>query len=61
MILEESKQLKEVVIIISSVDKGNAYAYNKIYRYDITGSADNFIKMVEQIPDVREGGKLYNK
>ena len=58
LIGSEDEQLKDITIIISSVEDNGvpvqakdsgAYAVNRVYHYDLEGSVDEFIEAIEKL------------
>jgi len=59
----DDNQLKGVTIIVDLVDyddDGNPYSVTMIYRGDLEGSIEKFIKRIEADPQVVEFSKMVN-
>ena len=58
-------QLKDVVITIAFCGGEEAdntpYAMTRIFRYDLEGPIDEFIKYIEKFPKILEGSVLVNR
>lgn len=57
--IPESDQLKGIIIIIDSIEWADdedetPYSVTKVYRGDLEGSVDEFIKKIENDPQVVE-------
>ena len=70
----EKEQLKSLSLIISSVESNadpsepSAYAMTRVYRYDLEGDVDEFIKALEALKGksakkgfIIEGGQMSNE
>jgi hypothetical protein len=61
---DTTEQLKDLVITISYVEfygDDKPYAATRVYRYDLKGSIDEFIKSLEFHPNLVEGGRMRNE
>lgn len=58
--MTEDEQLKDVVVVISSVSELTEFAITRVYRFDLEGDVKTFIESIASHKQIIEGARMFS-